>query len=284
MPLSKRSRRGAFWLLVISGVTALLPRVITGWMAEDFDDPVISHEAFATISEQILEAEAERNKNWQSSNERKFIGPPHRFDPNQYSKNDWINLGLSDKQADVVLRFSERGLYSNDDLQRIFVIPEKLFLLIKDSTFYPERPQNNYSRPSTARETLYLNINTASKEELMKIPGIGAYFADKMVFFREKLGGYVSREQLLEIKKFDAQKLKDIEQYIYLGNSEIRKLDVNTADFESLNAHPYITYEVANSIVKMRAQKPYERIEDIKRSKLIDDEIYEKLLPYLTIQ
>lgn len=284
MPLSKRSRRGAFWLLVISGITAILPRVIMTWNEGEFQEPIISHQEFAALSEVILAENDEREKDRYASYEKKYNAPPQRFDPNQYTREDWIKLGLSAKQADVILKFSKRGLYSNDDLKRIFVIPEELFLLVKDSTYYPERRANAYTNFAAAKEKVWVDLNTANKDELMKIPGIGAYFADKIVFYREKLGGYVDVQQLLEIRKFDAQKLEDIEMYIYLGSEPVHQLDVNAADFESLNAHPYISYDVANSIVKMRAQKAFQHVADIKRSKLIDDALFDKLLPYLTIQ
>lgn len=284
MPLSKRSRRGTFWLLIICGITALLPRMITAWHAEKYSEPVISHEAFAAISEEILADEERRENDRQYSNQKRFRVPAQRFDPNQYTKEDWMKLGLSVKQADVVLRFSKRGLYSNEDLKRIFVIPEELFLLIQDSTFYPERKVNTYVTQTYNREKVWVDINSANKEELMEIPGIGAYFADKIVYYREKLGGYVTTEQLLEIKKFDNEKLQTIASYIHIGADEPRKLNIRTADFETLSAHPYISYDVANSIVKMRDQKAYQQVSDIQRSKLIDAELFEKLRPYLTIQ
>jgi DNA uptake protein ComE-like DNA-binding protein len=284
MRLSKRSRRGVFWLLVISGIVTVLPRMIVTWSEAQYEEPAISHEAFAAVSAEILETEESRNQQWQHGNTRKFVAPPQRFDPNAYLLEDWMKLGLTAKQADVVIRFAQRGLYSNDDLQRIFVIPEELYALIKDSTYYPERKSNAFTNHTAAREKIWIDINTADKEELMKIPGIGAYFADKIVFYRSKLGGYVATEQLLEIRKFDAQKLQDIEAYIYLNPGSLVKLNVNTADFETLNAHPYISSEVANSIVKMRAQKAFVQVEDVRRSKLIDDALFEKIYPYLTLQ
>ena len=284
MPLSKRGRRGVFGLLIIAGVAAILPRLVIFLFNEGSQKIEVNHEEFAVLAEELLSEDDDQNNRWNKNTGNKFKIPPMRFDPNQYSKEDWMHLGVSEKQADVILKFSERGLYSNDDLKRIFVLPVELFELIKDSTFYPVREVIAFNKITPEREKIWVDINKANKEELIKIPGIGDYYADKIVFYREKLGGFVNANQLLEIRKFDAQKLEDIGTFIHLGSGEVRMLDVNTADFESLNAHPYISYDVANSIVKMRAQKPFQKLSDIKRSMLIDDELFEKLRPYITIR
>lgn len=282
MPLSKRNRRGAFWTLLISAIAIAAPRVyMEFWQPERTTS--ISHEELLMIQEELLAADSlNYTSNYQYS-AKKYKAPPTAFDPNSYSVKEWMNLGLSQKQADVILRYTERGVYSNEELKKIFVLPEELFLLIKDSTFYPSRPSNKPNR-TFEKEKVYLDLNVASAADFEQIPGIGPYFAKRMVEYREQLGGYIGIEQLLEIKKFDNEKLASISAYIYVKANEIEKLDINMADYESLKAHPYITWEVANSIVKMRMHAPYNQIEDIKRSKLIDETLYQKLKPYLKVQ
>lgn len=282
MPLSKRSRRGAFWTLLISASIVVAPRAyMRFWQPEMATS--ISHEELLVIEEELLAADSERYTNNQQYNTKKYKAPPKAFDPNSYTAEEWMNLGVSQKQADVILKYTERGVYSNEELKKIFVLPEQVYQLIKDSTFYPVRPSNKQDR-SFEKEKVFLDINLASASDFEQIPGIGPYFAARMVQYREELGGYVGKEQLLEIKKFDSEKLASINAYIYLKATEIEKLNLNTADYESLKAHPYISYEVANSIVKMRVHAPYTQIEDIKRSKLIDEALYQKLKPYLKVQ
>ncbi len=69
--------------------------------------------------------------------------PPKKFNPNEYTEKEWMNLGLSKKQVAVIFKYTKRGIYSNDQLEKIVVISKQLFALIKDSTFYPER--KNYT-------------------------------------------------------------------------------------------------------------------------------------------
>ena len=64
----------------------------------------------------------------------------------------------------------------------------------------------------------------------------------------------------------------------------MRTININEATVEELNAHPYLIWGQANSIVKMRMQKNgFKNINEIKQSHLIDEETYEKLLPYLSL-
>jgi len=242
----------------------------------------ISHEELLILEEELLDAEKERYASNQHGT-KKYQAPPKQFDPNAYTAHDWMKLGLSQKQADVIVRYAERGIYSNEELQKIFVLPEAVYLLVKDSTIYPPRPLNKQSTVFE-KEKVLLDINSASASDFEKIPGIGPYFAARMVQYREQLGGYMGKEQLLEIKRFDNEKLASIDAYIFLKACELEKMDVNTADYETLKAHPYISWEVANSIVKMRTHSPYAQIEDIKRSKLIDEALFQKLKPYLKVQ
>jgi hypothetical protein len=70
-----------------------------------------------------------------------------------------MQLGLSEKQAAVVLKFTSRGLKSNEDLQRVFVISDELFELIKDSTFYPTFEKPDITEKKTYTKTDYTSPN-----------------------------------------------------------------------------------------------------------------------------
>jgi DNA uptake protein ComE-like DNA-binding protein len=223
---------------------------------------------------------------------RKLKRPPARFDPNSYSAEEWMQLGLSQKQTEVVLKFTKRGIYSNEDLQKIFVIPEALFLLIKDSTVYPLRPKYSNeikdetkafpNKDTDRNKTILVELNTADQTELESIPGVGQFFAKMILKKRTELGGFASKDQLLEVYKMDKEKLDAIEKYVRVNPDIIIPLNINTASFEELYKHPYINSKVANSIVKMREQKGgYKSVDELKESLLIDRELFLKLKPYV---
>ena len=250
--------------------------------------PRISFVELQEAHKELLVTKKEKKKSKKRNNKLKFKKLTQKLDPNQFSLDDWMNMGLSEKQADIVLKFSVRGLRSNEDLKKIFVFPEKLFELIKDSLIYPEQEEYQLSEFKVEDKPLLkltIEINSATKIELEKIPGIGPYYAEKIIEYRIELGGFVSKNQLLEIWKFDKDKLSSIDEYIILNESAITKINVNNISFDDLKDHPYISYKVANSIVKMREVNGlYKNVNEVGKSMLIDDELLDKLTPYFTIR
>jgi competence protein ComEA len=80
----------------------------------------------------------------------------------------------------------------------------------------------------------------------------------------------------------DLEKLDQFEKYCKVDPSAIVKMNINEVDVNRLKMHPYINYSVANSIVQMRKQKgKFNKIEELKESKLINPELFEKLKPYV---
>jgi competence ComEA-like helix-hairpin-helix protein len=284
VPISKRNRRGVLILGAILLVVIYTPRILAGFYKNDRLEYSVNE--LDAIETQIRESKASFKKRAGKKRKSHFTLPNEKFDPNDYSQSDWMGLGLSEKQANVVLRFTEHGIYSNEELKKVFVISDELFNLIQDSTVYPKRPVRNLEFKSelTAFDSDFsVDLNTATHEELIKLSGIGDYYADKIIDYRNKLGGYHDQEQLLELWKFTPDKLDKIKSQIIVSGN-IRELSVNTGTYEDLVKHPYISSKVANSIVKMRSQRNgYKNLEDLMDSKLIDRELFNKLEPYIKL-
>jgi len=194
-------------------------------------------------------------------------------------------LGLSEKQANVILKFSKYGIKNDEALSKIFVISPQLFAIIKDSTYYqeikyPSFEEKKYS--SVEKPKIHVELNAANQEILETIPGIGPYFAKKIIAFRDKLGGYFNQEQLLEINKMTSDKLLALQEYISFDPELIMKININEAAAEELSLHPYISWNVANAIVKFRDQHgKYTSLNGILQTRIIDNELFLKLKPYL---
>ena len=75
-----------------------------------------------------------------------------------------------------------------------------------------------------------------------------------------------------------------IKDHVFINEIDVELIDINAVTIEELKAHPYLKWNQANSIVKMRIQRNgFKNIEEIKESVLIDSETYEKLFPYLSL-
>lgn len=284
--ISKSNKRGLIIFMVLSLVVVFLPRIAI---------LIESDSRYAVKSEEVKRLTVARNQYERKFQFKRFLvrkkvfyPPSCRFDPNKYDLKDWERLGLTPKQSSVVVKFCSRGIYSNDQLQKIFVIPEQLFQLIKDSTFYPiktldQTKHTSEKRDYTEKLTL-VDLNRADEQELDKVPGIGPFYAKNIVKYRNRLGGFNSKEQLLEVWKMDPIKYEEIERFLFVDPSAIVIMNLNSVGVDQLRKHPYFNWNIANSIVKFRAQKKtFSSIEDIKESVLIDEELFEKIKPYLTL-
>lgn len=247
----------------------------------------ISKEELKQVDELRRERKA-RQTNVYRRKVKKYQRPSSKFNPNDYSAEQWVALGLTKKQSSVILKFTERGVYNIDDFKKIFVIPDELFVLIKDSLVFPEkkpRPDYSINDQYSKKEKITIELNTATIEEVMKLPGVGSYIAERIVTYRERLGGYIFKEQLMEIRKIDLELFNKIETQIIVDKQKIKQISINSATAEQIKAHPYFNWSTANSIVKMRTQKggAFKSIDELMDSALIDREFFEKIKPYLIL-
>ena len=127
-----------------------------------------------------------------------------------------------------------------------------------------------------------VEINAADTLELDKIKGVGPAFARRIVKYRERLGGFHSKEQLFEVYGVDTLKYNEIKDQIRINEEGIKKININTADFEALKNHPYLKYKQINAIIQYRKQHGmYSGIADLKKVLILSPQTIEQLTPYL---
>lgn len=219
------------------------------------------------------------------------------FNPNAATEEDFVRLGLSKKQAAGILNYRNKGgkFRKKEDFAKMYTISKEEYERLEAFIVIPEEKQEEkiYAEKKTyfekkeypAKQTVLVEINTADSLELIKVKGIGPYTAMKIIELRTKLGGFYSKEQLREVYRVDSARYAEIEPFLTVDPFEVKKLNINTATLDELKAHPYIRYNIANSIVSIRQQHGrYNSIEGIKKSHLVTEDIFRKIAPYLTIE
>jgi len=203
-----------------------------------------------------------------------------KFDPNRLPDTLWQKLGLNAQQISTIKNYEAKGgrFYSKTDLQKIYAITPEDYFRLKP---YINLPEKTYTEKTNA----VVDINTADTTKLMQVRGIGPGFAVRIIRYRDRLGGFYSKEQLKEVFGVDSLMYLDIAPFIRIDKRKITKININNATTNSLIAFPYLTYKQKNAIVEYHTQHgDYATLADLKNIPIINDEILRKIEPYISFK
>ncbi len=117
-----------------------------------------------------------------------------------------------------------------------------------DTTHFSPIPQRrNY-------HLVKVELNSCDTSDIVRIPGFGSKRAQKIVDYRQKLGGFYSFEQLREIYILQNIDIAYCEKYFIIDETRIRRININTATYKELLAHPYFDAYLAKTITQYRAR------------------------------
>lgn len=132
-----------------------------------------------------------------------------------------------------------------------------------------------------------VEVNTADSARLVALPGVGPAFARGILKYRDKLGGYRSMDQLAEVYvlKDKPDALARLKELLVIDTLMVRRLPINSCTVEQLAAHPYAGWKVAKPLIAYRAQHgPFRNVADIRGCAAVDEGVFRKLAPYLTVE
>jgi len=155
---------------------------------------------------------------------------------------------------------------------------------------YIKPSSSDYNKPgaipnSVPHPKTIIEINGADSAHLTQIDGVGPAFAKRIIYYRERLGGFVDKEQLKEVFGMDDLKYNEIKDQVKVDPSRIHKININTITFDKLRLMPYLSYKQVSAVVEYRKQHGnYTSIADVKNIAIIDDGILRKIGPYLSFK
>lgn len=140
--------------------------------------------------------------------------------------------------------------------------------------------KKKYTPAYTAENKLNLNIATAT--QLQKINGIGPVLSERIVKYRDYLGGFTSNDQVREVYGLKPEMVEKLSAITFVEGG-IVPIELNTDSIKLLAAHPYIDYKLARSIINYRkVHGNYTSPEELLSLKLMTDSLYQKLYPYIS--
>lgn len=287
----KKTRRGLFVLLFLFIILAIFPRL--------YDNYFYSPPIYNIVLSEIPKEGKKRNK--QKNN---YTTPKTKFNPNTYTSKQWEAIGLSKKEAATIIHYRQSGgkFSVKSDLKKLYCMTPELYktlapkIDLPDKMTYPKIKNNDTSMYAKKRDidrwdkntttpfdvVKPVKINKATEKQLLAIPGIGPFYAKEIMALRKRYGGFISLQQLLDIYNMDDEKLKSISPYLILDAEDVIKMNINTATVEELKKNPWITSDMARSIVYYREHyEHYSRLDQLLLSPYIDAKELKKISPYL---
>jgi len=304
---SKAHKSGIVVLLVLVILTALInfmlpmffqkpehnPDIAFAEEIEEFKRGLQSRDSLRRVEQERLQAErrAQSASNRRETQQQTYTLFP--FDPNTADSAAFVRLGIRPNTARTIERFRERGgvFRVPEDFRRIFGISDEQFeklapyIAIRRVEELQPEVQVAVIEEETPVEILMVELNTADTTELMQIRGVGRFFAREIVRYRQELGGFVSVEQLRNIRNMREESYERIAPFFTVDTTKINKIRVNTASVEFMRRHPYVNFQQARAVFELRrAVGKLNSINDLARLSEFSDEDRRRLEPYFCFE
>lgn len=217
------------------------------------------------------------------------------FDPNTISAFEWEKLGVKEKTIATIKNYLSKGgkFKKPEDIRKIWGLQEELaerllpFIDIKETAApsFTTKQEFTSVKYEKKQALVTVDINESDTSAWIALPSIGSKLANRIVNFREKLGGFYSINQVAETFGLPDSVFQKIRPALKLDHKELKKLNINTATLEEMKQHPYIRFNLANLIIQYRNQHGnFTSVADIKKIMTVNEELYDRLSAYLSVQ
>lgn len=141
---------------------------------------------------------------------------------------------LPDENADQIFKYRDacKGFKNIDHALRTYGLTDRMKEILKKKCKVKTSP----SLPA-----FYININTASAEDLEKLPAIGVKLSTRIVKYRKLIWFYKDIDQLKEVYYLTDSTFQIIKKYVFVDKKQNKKnrKNIKTISSDSLIKHPY---------------------------------------------
>jgi competence protein ComEA len=287
---SKGEFNGLLFLILIIIVLKAIPIIYGAYKPVEKDDPNLLAEIQKISIVDQAYANHIRDRIENSNAER--VVKLFNFDPNTLDVDGWQTLGLSRKQSQSIINYTKKGgkFYKPEDLQKMYTISPEMYKKILPYVKIANQPNNASTKyiPFEKKEyvkkaPIVVDINKADSTQLDEIKGIGGAFANRILKYRERLGGFYKKEQLMEVYGLDSTKYAEIEGQVFVSAVPLKMININTATFNDMKSSPYLSYKQINAIIQYRKQHGnYSNPSDLKKIVILNQQLIDKITPYIS--
>jgi DNA uptake protein ComE-like DNA-binding protein len=224
-----------------------------------------------------------------------YVPKIYPFNPNFITDYKGYKLGMSVAEIDRLLAFRNENKYVNSakEFQAVTKVSDSLLNAISPYFKFPDwvknkRELNDYKKyENTAfakkEKMIVIDINQATKEDLVKVYGIGEAISLRILKFKESLGGFVTMEQMNDIWGLSPEVIENLNMHFKVSAPPIvKKIDINNASIQELSLFPYFKYPISKNIVTFRSMNgDLKNIEDLTKIKGLSIEKAKIIVLYL---
>jgi competence protein ComEA len=278
LSITKKEWNGMVVLIILIAMVLLAPYAFQ----PNRKDNTINFKAFDKAI-----ANADKRGGLTEENTFASNGPPatlFKFNPNNLPLTGWIKLGLTEHQAQVIKHYEEKGgrFFTRGDVQKMYSISPETYKRLEPYINLPDGPAYHVNK---AKPGELIEINSADSARLTMIRGVGPAFARRIVHYRNRVGGFYSKEQLKEVYGINEEKYNQIKEEVTVDGKHIIKININTATFNELRRFPYLSFKQMDAIVAYRDEHGnYNTLTDLKNIAILNDGILRKIGPYLVFK
>ena len=203
------------------------------------------------------------------------------YNPNFITDYKGYKLGMSVDEIDRLLAFRKENKYvnSSQEFQNVTKVSDSLLNVMSPYFKFPDwvnkkkeyKEFKKYPNQAFAKneKIVLIDINQATKEDLIKIYGIGEAISVRILKQKEVLGGFVSMEQMKDVWGLSPEVIENLNSHFKVSVlPNFKKIDINNASLKELSQFYYFKYPLAKEIVTYRSMKGnISNIEDLTKIK-----------------
>ncbi len=211
-----------------------------------------------------------------------------KYNPNYLTDYQGYRIGLSVDEIDRLFAFRSTGgkIYSLEQFVSVVAIDSiKLESVSKQLKFSKQYVKKNVTNPvASKRKNVIRDLNTVSAVELKKVKGVGDVLSERIIKYRNLLGGFDFNTQLHEVYGLDSLVVSNVlANFGVKSRPKREKVNINQASFKDILRLPYTDYQLTKKIFDYKNQViKIQSIEELKNIQGVSEETFDKLIVYLT--
>lgn len=143
--------------------------------------------------------------------------------------------------------------------------------------------KSHYSANKKKWKKMHIELNTSDTINLQKLYGIGRVFAIRILKYRERLGGFCDKRQLLEVYGIKSETYAEIKDQVWIDTTKIKKIDLNEVSFKAILKHPYMDFEQVKKLMNYKDKHRIFNIKQLETDGVFDKKFLKKLRPYFKV-